>query len=114
MQIPAKKICNEDSSTEQPLAVESATKQPPAVHASNNGTEIPSTTSNQSSSTVGSYARSTDVGNYIGQGIDDCTKKELLENPWVLPKEYVLPFSTRIASGNEKKTLSMPETFGNL
>lgn len=46
---------------------------------------------------------SRDVGNYIGQPIDNFTKKALLENPWIPPADYKFPFSTRTLAGRETK-----------
>lgn len=41
---------------------------------------------------------STDIGQYIGNTID-YTKCQLLENPWVPPKDYVFPYSEHIKGG---------------
>ena len=43
------------------------------------------------------------MGHYIGQTIDDHTKRILLENPWTPPNGYKFPFSTRTVSGKEVK-----------
>jgi len=42
---------------------------------------------------------STDIGQYIGKTIDDYTKCQLLENPWVPPKDYLFPYSEHIKGG---------------
>lgn len=39
---------------------------------------------------------STDIGQYIGKIVDDYTKCQLLENPWVPPKDCLFPYSEHI------------------
>ena len=46
---------------------------------------------------------SRDIDTYIGQAIDDYTKRVLLENPWTPPANYQYPFSTRTLAGKQTK-----------
>ena len=51
------------------------------------------------------------VGHYIGQIIDDHTKRILLESPWTPPVGYNFPFSTRTVSGKEVKNYVNSKNF---
>lgn len=44
---------------------------------------------------------STDKGQYIVQDIDDYTKCQLLENPWLPKKDYSFPYSEHIKGGKQ-------------
>ncbi|XP_050513305.1 52 kDa repressor of the inhibitor of the protein kinase-like [Diabrotica virgifera virgifera] len=44
-----------------------------------------------------------DIGNYIGFKIDDLTKKGILQNHWVPPKNYQFPYSMQMKNGVEGK-----------
>lgn len=52
-----------------------------------------------------------DVGLYIGKPIDDITKKNLLLNPWMPPKNYDFPYSVHLMN---EKTVKRKASFDHL
>ena len=48
-----------------------------------------------------------DIGDFIGIVIDDLTKCQILENPWIPPSNYKFPYSIHMKKGkNEKRYLN--------
>lgn len=48
------------------------------------------------------------IGNNIDKDLDDITKRNLLVNPWVLPKNNAFHFSLHMKIGIERKMLCEP------